>query len=352
MSLSDLVRRVLGLRVLMAIVLVGLTETARRAAAAYRLPGEWFVLASAAALLLIVAAILLVVARVVTVTPSRSLRPVAAHADTYALLLVINLIIVSFLSPIFQAAAEAPLPNPVVQHALATVGALSARALRLVFVAGAATLGFVVLLIVLERSLGGLAFCRAAGRMLDRLTVAVLVLAFLGGLALTYNGLLDGSAPVPRRAEVVAVGGTELPFRLGYFGWADLRDRGSSGWAERIVLSPGRDEVALASARPGQAVTVSMRRGWFGVPWVAAITVDHAEHARRVLSVLPTAASMRKAMISTLSQQRRWQELRAQAEAHLREYPQDRDYVLAVARELQAQGQTAEGSALARLVRP
>ena len=212
-----------------AIVLVGLTEAARRASATYRLPGEWFVLASGAALLLIVLAILLVVARVVTATPSRSLRPLAAHADTYALLLVINLIIVSFLSPVFQAAAETPLPNPVVQRVLATVGALSARALRLVFVAGAATLGFVVLLVVLERTLGRLALCRAGGRMLDRLAATVLVLAFMGGLALTYNGILDASAPVPRRAEVVAVGGTELPFRLGYFGWADLRDRRAAG---------------------------------------------------------------------------------------------------------------------------
>ena len=124
------------------------------------------------------------------------------------------------------------------------------------------------------------------------------------------------------------------------------------GRIERLVLSPGRDEISLASARPGQAVVISMRHGWFGVPWVATIAVDHAEHAQRVLSTLPTAAAMRKAMIATLSRQRRWQELRAQAEAHLREYPNDRDYILALARELQAQGQTAEGTALARQVRP
>jgi hypothetical protein len=352
MNLVVLLRRALGLRVLMAIVLVGLMEATRRAGAIYRLPGEWFVLASGAALLLVVVAVLLVMARLVTATPFRSLRPLAANADTYALLLVINLIILSFLSPVFQAVAETPLPNPVAQHVLATVGALSARALRLVFVAGAATLGFVVLLIVLERTLGRLALFRFCGRMLDRLTAAVLVLAFMGGLALTYNGMFDGSAPVPRRAEVVAVDGTELPYRLGYFGWADLRDREPPRRTERIVLSPGRDEISLATARPGQAVIVSMRRGWFGVPWVATIAVDHTEHAQRVLSALPTAAGMRKAMIASLSREQRWQELRAQAEAHLREYPNDRDYILTLARELQAHGQAAEGAALARQVRP
>jgi hypothetical protein len=351
MSLAQLVRRFLGWRVLTAIALVGLTEWARRAIATYRLPGEWFVLASAAVLALIVVGILLVVARAVTATPSRTLRPLSAHADTYIVLLVINLIIVSFLSPVFQAAAETPLPNPVVQRALATVGALSARALRLVFVAGAATLGFVVLLVLLERTLGRLALFRAGGRMLDRLTAVLLVVAFLGGLALTYNGMFDSSAPQRRRAEVVTVGGTELPYRLGYFGWADLRDRESPGRTERIVLSPGRDEVSLASALPGQAVVVTMQRGWFGVPWVSTITVDHSEHAQRVLSVLPAAAGMRKAMIASLARDRRWKEVRVQAEAHLREYPHDRDYILALAKELQANGQSTESAALARQVR-
>jgi len=345
-------RRILGLRVLMAVVLVGLTEYARRAMAAYRLPGEWFTLAAGAALVLLALAVLLVVERVVTATPSRGLRPLAAHADTYVLLLVINLIILSFLSPVFQTAAETPLPNPVVQRALATVGALSARALRLVFVVGATTLAFVVLLVVLERTLGRFTLFRAGGRMLDRLAATLLVLVFVAGSALTYNGMFDRSAPRQRRAEIVALSGMELPFPLGQFAWADVRDRQPPGRTERIVLAPGRDEISLTGTRPGQPVLVNMGSGWFGVPWVRTITVDHGEHAQRVLAALPTAAAMRKAMIATLWRERRWQELRAQAEAHLREYPHDRDYILALARELHVHGQTADSTALSRLVRP
>ena len=352
MTVSGWLRRILRLRVLMAVLLVGLTEYARRAMATYRLPGEWFTLAAAAALALLVLAGLLVVERLVTATPSRGLRPLAGHADTYVLLLVINLIILSFFSPVFQTAAETPLPNPVVQRALATVGALSAAALRLVFVVGAATLAFVVLLVVLERTLGHFSLFRAGGRLLDRLAATLLVIAFLAGMALTYNGIFDRSAAVQRRAEIVALGGMELPFRLGEFGWADVRDRQPPGRTERIVLSPGRDEISLSAARPGQPVIISMHSGWFGVPWVHAITVDHGEHAQRVLITLPTAAGMRKAMIATLWRERRWRELRAQAEAHLREYPHDRDYILTLARELQAHGQTADSTALGRLVRP
>ncbi|MGH7313250.1 MAG: hypothetical protein ACREJV_08760 [Candidatus Rokuibacteriota bacterium] len=352
MRVSGSLRRILGLRVLMAIVLVGLSEHARRAMAAYRLPGEGFTLAAGAALVLLALGVLLVVERVVTATPSRGLRPLAAHADTYVLLLVINLIIVSFLSPVFQTVAETPLPNPVAQRALATVGALSARALRLVFVVGAATLAFVALLVVLERTLGRVALFRAGGRMLDRLAAALLVLVFAAGMALTYNGMFDRAAPQQRRAEIVALGGMQLPFPLGQFAWADVRDRQPRGRTERIVLAPGRDEISLTATRPGQPVLVSMGRGWFGIPWVRTITVDHGEHARRVLAALPTAAAMRKAIITTLWRERRWQEVLAQAEAHLREYPHDREYVLALARELQVHGQTAESTALTRVVRP
>jgi hypothetical protein len=351
-TLSGGLRRILGLRVLVAVLLVGLTEYSRRALATYRLPGEWFTLAAAAVLALLILAVLLVVERLVMATPSRGLRPLAGHADTYLLLLVINLIIVSFFSPVFQAAADTPLPNPVVQRALATVGALSAAALRLVFVVGAATLAFVVLLVVLERTLGHFSLFRAGGRLLDRLAVALLVMAFGAGLALTYNGMLDPSAPVQRRVEIVALGGIELPFGLGEFSWADVRDRQPPGRTERIVLSPGRDEISLSTARPEQPVVINMHAGWFGVPWVHAITVDHGEHAKRVLTTLPTAAGMRKAMISALSRERRWRELRAEAEAHLREYPHDREYILALARDLQAHGQTADSTALTRLVRP
>ncbi len=352
MSVSRWLRRIVGLRVLMAVLLVGLTEYARRAMASYRLPGEWFTLAAAAALVLVVVAGLLVVERLVMATPSRGLRPLAGQADTYVLLLVINLIIISFFSPVFQAAGETPLANPVVQRALATVGTLSAAALRLVFLVGAATLAFVVLLVVLERTLGGVGLFRAGGRLLDGLAATLLMVAFLAGMALTYNGMFDRSAIVDRRAEIVAVGGVELPFRLGEFGWADVRDRQPPGRTERIVLSPGRDEISLAATRPGQPVLVSTQSGWFGVPWVRAITIDHGEYARRVLTTLPTAAGMRKTMIAALWRERRWPELRAQAEAHLREFPHDRDYILTLARELQAHGQTADSTALGRLVRP
>jgi hypothetical protein len=347
-----LVHRLLAHRVLMAIVLVGLTEYSRRALAAYRLPGEWFVMAAAATLVMLGIAVLLVVERLVTATPSRGLRPLAAHADTYILLVVVNLILVSLLSPVFQAAAEAPLANPVLQRALATAGALSARILRLVFVIGAATLAFVVVLVVLERTLGRLALLRAGGQLLDGLTAMLLVLGFVAGLVLTYNAIFDRSAPRRRRVEIVALGGLELPFRLGQFAWADLRDRQPPRRTERIVLSPGRDTISLADARPGQPAIVEMRGGWFGLPWVSAVTVDHGQHVQRVLATLPAAAALRKVMIASLQREGRWQELRAQAEAHLREYPHDRDYILTLARDLQAHGQTADGEALARLVRP
>jgi hypothetical protein len=51
-------------------------------------------------------------------------------------------------------------------------------------------------------------------------------------------------------------------------------------------------------------------------------------------------------LIASLRREGRWQELRDQAEAHLREYPGDRDYILALVRELQVYGQTADGAAL------
>ena len=64
-----------------------------------------------------------------------SLRTVGNHADRFVLLLVVNLIIVSALSPIMRIAAGGP-GYSISHGVMVAAGALSADVLLIVFVAG------------------------------------------------------------------------------------------------------------------------------------------------------------------------------------------------------------------------
>lgn len=346
MTLGRLVTRIparplvaaIGLAVLVGYFVCGLM--------AHRLPGWWFVLALGAGLALFGLAVLRASWCAATLQLPASLRGVGLHADRFVLLLVVNLIIVSAFSPMLRLAASAQGSYSLSHGVMATAGALSADVLLIVFVAGVVVLAWVLLLLLLRATVGRWAPIRALGRGVDWLVVGVLVLFCAASLAVMVNGALSTPRSVHVQAEVGAITGVELPLGLGQVAWVELRGYPAPGLTEQVLLVRQRDEIWPQSATPGLPVAVDTVTGLFGVRWVRAIRVDHTAITLRTLTAVPTATAFRKWIIGTLWNDRKWAELRAHAEAHLRAYPNDHEYVLTLVRKLEGAGQTAEAAAL------
>ncbi|HEV8641800.1 MAG TPA: hypothetical protein VGV13_11935 [Methylomirabilota bacterium] len=345
------VGRIVSIRVLTAAVLSALTFYFTCILFTYRLPGPRFLLAVALGLALSAVSVLVVVGRVFTATLPSFVRPLAGHAENFIFLLVVNLIIVSLLAPIFRMIALTPMRNPVVQRVFGVAGELSGHVLLALFAAGVAVLAWVLVLRVGDRVFRW-GPARGLARALDRVAVTMLVLYCVAVGALAANSVLDTSPAVEHRSEIVAVSGVTGPFGLGQISWADVRSWTEPGQVERVLLIAQRDQPRRERALPGLPVRVEVRAGFLGFPWVVTVARDQARQTEQVLEAVPTAAGLRKWLISTLAEQQRWKELRVHAEAHLRAYPSDREWVLLIAKGLRQHGQPNEAAALEQAVQP
>jgi hypothetical protein len=199
---------------------------------------------------------------------------------------------------------------------------------------------------LLRGTIGRLALFRGLGRVLNGLVVAALILFCLGSLPVTINGSLSAPPLHHTQAEVVSISGVGAPFGLGQVAWAELRGYPSPGLTEWVLLVSWRDEIWPQAATPGLPVLVDTVGGGFGVRWIQAIKIDHFALSLRTLAAAPTATSFRKWVMNVLRKDRKWAELRAHAEAHHRASPTDRDYLLAILRDLDNAGQAKEAAAL------
>jgi len=349
MTPPGLVGRIVSVRVLTAAVLSALTIYFTCALFTYRLPGHRFVLAVALGLALSAVSVLVVVGRVFTATLPSFVRPLAGHAENFIFLLVVNLIIVSFLAPVFRVIALTPMRSPVVQRVFGVAGGLSGHVLLALFAAGVAVLAWVLVLRVGDRVVRW-GPARGLAHGLDRVAVTVLVLYCLAVGALAANSVLDTSPAVEHGSEIVTVSGVSSPFGLGQISWADVRSWTVPGQIERVLLIAQRDQLRRERALPGLPVRVQMHAGFLGLPWITIVSRDEARQLEQVLEAVPTAAGLRKWLISTLADQQRWRELRVHAEAHLRAYPSDQEWVLLIAKGLREHGQPDEAAALERAV--
>jgi hypothetical protein len=351
-TLQALVMRIPGRHLLAAVLLVVLVYYFLCGISTHRLPGWWFVLGIIAGLVLCALTVLRVAGRAVTLKLPASLRPVALHADRFVLLLVVNLIMVSVLSPVLRIFAAVPGFNPVSHGVLVAASALTGRVLLFIFVFGVSILGWILLLHVFGGAIGRWRLVRATGRALDRLAVGLAVGVCATGLALIANGALDTSPPVSVRAEVADVTGVELPLGLFHLAWVELRDYPARGLKERILLIPQRDAIWPQRSVPGLPVTIETGGGFLGLRWVRAIRIDDDLVRLRILDAVPTATTFRKWHIQNLWRERNWTVMMEHARAHARAYPDDREYMLTLVQALEAAGQTAHAAALGKAVQP
>ena len=168
-------------------------------------------------------------------------------------------------------------------------------------------------------------------------------LAILGfcfyGLFLFSNGKFDISDPTHHATEIVRIGldETEIGLRVPFV-WADVRSWRRPGELERILVRPEERERLWG----GQAVVVSVRAGFHGVPWVSRIEGDVEKQSREILAVAPDAAQIRKDLAEFYVRLGRFTEAAITTREYAGRYPDDRDFPVRVAKLLTTRERSAD----------
>jgi Flp pilus assembly protein TadD len=165
----------------------------------------------------------------------------------------------------------------------------------------------------------------AVGHRLGTLTI----LGFtVWGVFLFANGTLDRSEPVAQATEIVEIGigeselGLVLPFT-----WATVRSWQGAPHPVRMLLR--RDERRRLWA--AQPVVVLIHRGFFGVPWVAAIEPDFDRQSRELLTLLPDAVEIWKRLALFNLRIGRFDEARQATSEYVARFPDDPEFPVHVA---------------------
>jgi tetratricopeptide (TPR) repeat protein len=185
----------------------------------------------------------------------------------------------------------------------------------------------------------------ASARQLTPVAIAqrVCALVVLGftfyGLFLSTNGRFDVADPVHHPTRIVRIGLDETDLgAVTPVVWVDLESWRRPGERERIMLRPDERERLW----DGQAVMVSVRPGFYGVPWVSRIEPDIEKRSREVLAALPEAAQIRKDLAEFYLRLGRFTEAAMTAREYSRRVPGDRDFPVRVARRLTARDRFAD----------
>jgi hypothetical protein len=172
-----------------------------------------------------------------------------------------------------------------------------------------------------------------------RLCALVILGSCLYGLFLLSNGTFDLSDPAHHRTEIVRIGldETEIGIRVPFV-WADVRSWRRPGELERILVRPEERERLWG----GQAIVVSVRAGFHGVPWISRIDGDVEKQSREILAVAPDAAQIRKDLAEFYVRLGRFTEAAITTREYARRFPDDRDFPVRIARMLTTRERPAD----------
>ena len=338
-------RGLVGLRTLSGFLLCVLTFWFANYAGAYQAPGPLPGLTVLAGTLLFLGTILVFARRIASATPSEFSHGLLETIARYAPFVVLSLIMLNVVAPVVGLVASMMTKLSVLKVALTLVGRLSGQVLFLAFIAAIAVFAAVVLMRLVDRAERR---WPAAGRVFSVLERAVIGLSAAycaWAILLTFNAMLDSGAAVVHRSEVVRVWG--VPHTTLW--WADVRAWDAQGQVKRIFVFPERDLVTATLLTSGQPVTVAVRPGLFGLPWVERMRLDFERNWEPLVALAPTAAAPRKWLIESLLRDGRWAEAARQTEAYARHHPGDRAFVKRVAGALRDARQTRPATALDRL---
>jgi len=159
------------------------------------------------------------------------------------------------------------------------------------------------------------------------------------GLFLFTNGRFDLADPVHYPTEIVHIGMDETELGVTVpFVWADVQSWRRPGEIERILLRPDERERLWG----GQAVVVSVRPGFYNVPWVSRIDADVEKRSREVLAELPEASQIRKDMTEFYVRLGRYTEAAITTREYARRFPDDQDFPVRIAKLLTSRDRFAD----------
>jgi Flp pilus assembly protein TadD len=151
--------------------------------------------------------------------------------------------------------------------------------------------------------------------------------------------VLDAGDTAHYPTEIVHIGLDETTIGLTVpFVWADVRSWRRPGELERIVLQPGERERLWS----GQSVVVSVRPGFYNVPWVSRIEADVEKRSREVLAVLPEAAQIRKNLAEFYVRLGRYPEAAITTREYARRFPDDREFPIRIAKAFTSRARFAD----------
>jgi tetratricopeptide (TPR) repeat protein len=174
---------------------------------------------------------------------------------------------------------------------------------------------------------GGLVF---AVRWLYRVALVGTAAFLLWTAIVLVNGALDRSAEVQQPSEVLSVVAASIDPGFGKLiphAHADLRSWEAGGGVERVVLPAHERQRTWV----GQPVNVTVRAGFLGIPWVAAVNLDEARHLRQVLAASPRALHPMQRLITIAVERRQWNEALELTRRYADAYPDDVAFVEYVA---------------------
>ena len=175
----------------------------------------------------------------------------------------------------------------------------------------------------------------ATDRQLSRVAIGktVCALTTLGfafyGLFLFTNGKFDVADPVHYPTEILRIGMDETTLGVrAPFVWADVRSWRRTGEVERILLRSSERERLWA----GQAVMVSVRPGFYAIPWVSRIEADVERRSQIVLRRFPGAGQVRKDLAEFYVRLGRFTDAAMTTRDYAERFPYDQDFPVYVAK--------------------
>jgi tetratricopeptide (TPR) repeat protein len=143
----------------------------------------------------------------------------------------------------------------------------------------------------------------------------------LWALFLFANAALDRAEGVVKEADVVVIASSDADLRLLSHAWIVLRRVDEPNRVERILWS-----LFDPPLHAGKPVLLEVRPGFFGLPWIALLTVDDVRANLAVLRTSPTSAEAWKMLIKGYAIRAQVPELVNATVQYTRLHPVDHDF--------------------------
>ncbi len=172
---------------------------------------------------------------------------------------------------------------------------------------------------------------------------SIMIRIFVYSTLLIYmNGKLTDKPIVEKKSQILSI--SESTVKTGwqrwwiYYGWAALRFWERPEKTEQVLLLPNETRRLW----PGEHISVFIREGILGLPWIAKIARDQESYYQGILRIAPKAAIAWKGLIYYYLEAQKLDKAASLGKEYLSIYPDDTETQIYVGSELAIAGHYAE----------